>query len=127
MCSCWCLPGEPMENATLTIHIASSLRALGVCWFVSGVALGFYIWDVRGTLIFFFWSLPFFVVGWILVAIPIIVMGNQILRIPKILLGVAGAAAGAFVILLPTLALWAISLGTEHFRLDWAYLKGWPL
>jgi hypothetical protein len=118
--------GEPMVNPTLTIRIASSLAALGICWFVSGVATGLYIWDVRGTFLFFFWSLPFFVVGWTLVGIPIIVMGDQILRIPKALLGVAGATAGAMVMVLPTLVLWAISLGTQHFRLDWAYLKGWP-
>jgi hypothetical protein len=120
-------PGEPMENTTLTIRITSSLRALGICWFVSGVALGLYIWDARGSFLFFFWSLPFFVVGWTLVGVPIIAMGNQILRIPKALLGVAGATAGAMVMLLPTLVLWAISLGTQHFKLDWAYLKGWPL
>jgi hypothetical protein len=115
-----------MVNPTLTTRIRSSLVALGICWFVSGVASGLYIWDVRGSFLFFFWSLPFFVVGWTLVGIPIIVTGNRILRIPKVLLGVAGATAGAMVMLLPTLVLWAISLGTQHFRLDWAYWKGWP-
>ena len=115
-----------MATAALTIRIASSLEALGLCWFVSGVATGLYIGDARGTFLFFFWSLPFFALGWALIGIPIIAMGNQILRISKTLLGVAGATAGAFVMLLPTWALWAISLGTEHFRLDWAYLKGWP-
>lgn len=28
--------------------------------------------------------------------------------------------------LLPAGVLWAISSGTEHFKLDWDYLKGWP-
>jgi hypothetical protein len=114
-----------MVNPTLTVRIASSLAALGVCWFVFGVAFGFYIWDVRGIFLFFLWSLPFFAVGWILVAIPIIVMGNRILRIPKALLVVAGATAGVFVVLLPYLVLGASS-GNQHFRLEWAYLKGLP-
>jgi hypothetical protein len=115
-----------MANPTLAIRIASSLAALGVCWFVFGVGFGFYIWDVRGIFLFFFWSLPFFAVGWILVAVPIIIMGKRILRIPKVLLVVAGAAAGVFVMLLPYLVLGAISSGTHHFKLDWAKLKGLP-
>jgi hypothetical protein len=119
-------PGGSMVKATLAIRIASSFVALGISWFVSGVASGLYIWDVRGTFLFFLWSLPFFIVGWTLFGIPIIVMGDQILRIPMAFLGVAGAAAGAIVMLLPAFVLWAISLGTQHFRLDWAYLKGWP-
>jgi len=115
-----------MVNPSLSVRIARSIGALAICWFVSGVALGLRIWDIRATFLFFFWSLPLFAVGWMLVGIPIIAMGSRILRIPKLLLGIAGAIAGASVILLPTVIGWAISLGTEHFVLNWTYLKGWP-
>jgi hypothetical protein len=116
-----------MVKATLTIRIAISVMALGICWFVFGVALGIYSRDARGTFLFFFWSLPLFAVGWALVGIPIIAMGNQILRISKVFLGFAGAAAGVLIVLLPTVVLSAISLGSGHFRLDWSYMKGWPV
>lgn len=113
-----------MDNPTLTIRIANSLLALAVCWFVSGVASGLRIRDIGATLLFFIWSLPFFAVGWALVGIPIIAMGNRILKIPKILLGAVGAAAGALIMLLPSLVFWA--LGSVNSPMNWAYLKGWP-
>lgn len=54
-------------------------------------------------------------------------LGNRIFKIPKIILGLVGGIAGASVTLLPTVILWTISLGREHFKLDWAYMRGWPL
>jgi len=115
-----------MANLTLTLRIASSLEALGICWLVSGVLFGLFIRDARGIFLFFFWSVPFFVAGWVLVGIPLIAIGNRVLRMPKILLGLAGAVGGIFVMLLPALVLWVSSLGAEHFSLDWVDLKGWP-
>jgi hypothetical protein len=115
-----------MVNVTLPTRIANCIAALGICWFVSGIASGLCYRDARVSFLMFLWSVPFFVAGFVLVGIPIVAIGNRILKIPKILLGLAGAVGGAFVILLPALVLWAGSLGSEHFRLDWAYLKGWP-
>ncbi len=115
-----------MKDAPLVIRVASSLEALGICWFVAGIVFGLFLRDARGFFLFYFWSLPFFAVGWVLVGIPIIVMGNRIVRVPKILLGVAGAIAGALIVLLPTLVLWVTSRGAEHFKLDWDYWRGWP-
>lgn len=65
-------------------------------------------------------------VGWLLIAVPALLSGVQILRIPVVLVGILGAAAGVAVMLLPTAFLWALSRGREHFSLDWAYLSGWP-
>jgi hypothetical protein len=116
-----------MENATLPIRIASSVEALGICWFVSAVAAGLRFRDPRVSVLLFLWSLPFFAVAWVLVGIPIIAMGNQILRIPTLLLGVAGAIAGAFIMLLPFFVVSVIARGTIDFAgWRWSSLKSWP-
>jgi hypothetical protein len=116
-----------MLTPTLPIRIANSLEAIGICWVVSGIASGLRFRDPRVSVLFFLWSLPFFAVGWVLVGIPIIAMGNRILRIPKIFLGIAGAIAGAFVILFPIFVVSVISRGTVDFAgWRWSSLKSWP-
>ncbi len=61
--------------------------------------------------------------------IPIIAMGNLILRIPTIILGIAGAMAGVFVILLLPVLDWVRYLinpvpgNTHSIDLPWSYLK----
>src|SRR5260370_42530827 len=75
-----------MANATLTTRIGISLEALFATWFVCGVSTGLHSRDFGISLLFFFWSVPFFAVGWILMGIPIIAMGDLILRIPTIIL-----------------------------------------
>jgi hypothetical protein len=116
-----------MLKPPLLIRIANSIEAIGICWFVSGIASGLRFRDPRISFLFFLWSLPFFAVAWVLVGIPIIAMGNRILRIPPILLGIAGAIAGAFVIIFPFFVLAVISRGTVNFAgWRWSSLKGWP-
>jgi len=113
-------------NTSLTTRIEVSLRALGIVWFVSGIAFGVHFRDAFASCLFFFWSMPFFIVGWLVTGIPVVAMGNQIFRIPKIILAVSGAVLGIFVTLLPFELDWAISLGAKHFRLGWSDFKGWP-
>jgi len=118
-----------MANATLTTRIEISLEALAATWFVCGVSTGLHSRDFGISLLFLFWSVPFFAVGWILMGIPIIAMGNLILRIPTIILGIAGAMAGVFVILLLPVLDWVRYLinpvpgNTHSIDLPWSYLK----
>ena len=116
-----------MLTPTLPIRIAISLAALAICWFVSCIASGLRFQDPAVSVLLFIWSPPFFAVGWVLVGIPIIAMGNRILRIPPILLGIAGAIAGVFVIIFPFFVLAVISRGTVNFAgWRWSSLKSWP-
>src|SRR5260370_1868269 len=121
-----------MANATLTTRIGISLEALFATWFVCGVFTGLHFRDFGISLLFLFWSVPFFAVGWILAGIPIIALGNLILRIPTIILGIAGAMAGVFVILLFPVIEWVSYLinpvpGITHsIYLPWSDLMGWP-
>jgi hypothetical protein len=91
--------------------------------FLSGIALDIRVWDARSCYLFFIWSVPFFVVGWILFGIPMIAMGTQILKLSPVVLGVSGAIAGFFIMFLPTG--WMVVIGAIQFKLNWSMLNGW--
>jgi len=118
-----------MPNTPRQIRIELSAIALAICWFVYGIGFGLYLRDVQGSFLFFIWSVPFFAIGWILVGIPIIAMGNRILKIPRILLGIAGAIAAPLIILAFFIF---VALLVNHGTLDfskwsWSSAKGGPL
>jgi hypothetical protein len=115
-----------MADVDLTTRIQASLLALAIAWFLSGLALGIRVWDARACFLFFVWSVPFFAVGWILLGIPVIAMGTQILKHSRVVLGLSGAIAGFLVMLLPSTIIWMLTRGAEHFKLDWSFFKGWP-
>ena len=121
-----------MSNGKLSTRIQISLIALAATYIVGGVSVGFRFWDVRIFLMFLFWSLPFFAVAWIVAGVPIVASGNVVLRIPVILVLVAGAAAGVFIVMLLPLVdwikylLWPTPGISRSISLPWSYLKGWP-
>jgi hypothetical protein len=89
-----------MSDIKPSTRIQISLMALAATYIVDGVSVGFSFWDVRIFLMFLFWSLPFFAVAWIVAGVPIVAAGNLVLRIPLILVALAGAAAGVFIVML---------------------------
>jgi hypothetical protein len=121
-----------MSNVKLSTRIQISLIALAATYIVGGVSVGFRFWDVRIFLIFLFWSLPFFAVAWIVAGVPIVASGSLALRIPVILVALAGAAAGVFIVLLLPLVdwikylLWPTPGISRSIDLPWSYLRGWP-
>lgn len=124
--NCHILPEVSIAGTSIGARIRISLAALGITWFVSGVGLGLRVGDGVATFAFFLWSIPMFLVGWMILGIPIIAMGDRIDQAPTIVLGIAGAIAGAVVMFLPAMIIWTISPGVEHFNIDLPYLKGWP-
>jgi hypothetical protein len=113
-----------MADVTMATRIQTSLFALAIAWFLSGIVFGLRFWDARASFLFFLWSVPFFAVGWVLLGIPVIAMGTRILEHSHVVLGVSGAIAGLFIMLLPTG--WLIALDGIQFKLDWSILRGWP-
>src|SRR5271155_1072070 len=98
--------GNLMSNVKLTNRIQISLIALAATYVAGGVSVGFRFWDFQISLLFLIWSLPFFAVAWIVTGVPIIAAGNLVLRIPVILVVLAGGAAGVFVLSLLPLVDW---------------------
>jgi hypothetical protein len=122
-----------MATVTLTTRIGISLVALAVTWLACGASTALRFLDPQIALLFFVWSLPFFAVAWIVAGVPIIAMGNLALRIPTVLVALAGALGGVFVLFLPLMLEWARDLtspvpGVTHsIHLPWSYMKGWPV
>lgn len=114
-----------MEKLALTPRVVISIEALGICWFVSGVLFGLFLRDAQAMFAYFFWSVPFFVAGWLLVGIPLIATGHWLLRMPGILLGLAGAVGGVFIMLLPYLVALAASSGSAHLSFGRSNLSYW--
>jgi hypothetical protein len=115
-----------MANVDLTTRIQASLFALAIAWFLSGLAFGIRVGDARACFLFFVWSVPLFAVGWILLGIPVIAMGTQILKHSRVVLGLSGAIVGFLIMLLPYEIVWMITPGAKQFKLDWSFFKGWP-
>jgi hypothetical protein len=121
-----------MANAKFSTRIKISLVALAATYIAAGVSVGFRFWDVQIFLLFLFWSVPFFAVGWILTGLPVIAAGNRVLKAPVILVVLAGAAGGFLVLLLLPLVEWVRYFVrptpgiTRTISLPWSYLKGWP-
>jgi hypothetical protein len=121
-----------MSNVKLSTRIQISLIALAATYIAGDVSVGFRFWDLQISLLFLIWSLPFFAVAWIVTGVPIIAAGNLVLRIPLILVVLAGAAAGVFVLLLLPLVEWVKYLIwptpgiSRSISLPWSYLVGWP-
>ena len=107
--------------------------ALAATYIVDGVCVGFRFLDLRICLLFFIWSLPFFAVAWMVTGVPIIAAGNLVLKVPVILVVLAGATAGVFVVLLLPLIEWVKYLISpapgisRSISLPWSYLMGWPV
>jgi hypothetical protein len=121
-----------MSNVKLSTRIQLSLIALAAMYIACAVSVGLRYWDLEIPLLFLFWSVPFFAIAWIVTGVPIVAAGNLVLRIPAILVALAGATAGVFVLLLQPLVewikylLWPTPGISRSINLPWSYLAGWP-
>ncbi len=121
-----------MGDIPLFGRIVASLKALGILWCISGIAVGAYFKDLSASFLVFIWSMPYFAAGWILAGIPVIAIGSRVLKIPFFVLGILGATVGFFVILFFPLLELTIHLlhpvaGVSYgLDLHWSYLAGWP-
>jgi hypothetical protein len=135
----WSVQSErrpPGGNLTARVKISTriqiSLIALAAMYLVGAVSVGLRFRDIRISLLFLFWSIPFFAVGWLVTGIPLIAVGDLVLRLPAIVVVVGGAGAGLFVLLLMPLIDWVeVFIRTtpgmsRSIALPWSYLMGWP-
>lgn len=117
-----------MSVPTLAIRVNISINALAICWFVTAIAVGLYALDLRSFAAALIWSTPLFIPGWVLVALPVVAVGERILRIPVIILALMGAISGLLIVVLPFFIVWMIAPGSKHFKFEfqWAYFRGLP-
>jgi hypothetical protein len=117
-----------MTNVALKARIGFSLTAVGVTWLLSSIGFGIYARDARALVAFLIWSVPFFVLGWVVVGVPLIAWSNQISRKPGFLLvlGITGALAGGLIMLAPGVYVRWVSPESHFMPFTLAELTGWP-
>ena len=117
-----------MATIALKARIGFSLTAVGVTWLLSSIGFGIYARDARALVAFLIWSVPFFVVGWVVVGVPLVAWSNQFSRKPGFLfvLGFTGALAGGLIMLAPEVYVRWMSPKTHFMPFTLAELAGWP-
>src|ERR1700674_3452347 len=113
-------------RTTVAMRLGYSLTALGVGWLISGVIFTLVARDPRAIFLWLFWATPFFVIGWILVGLPLTVLGDRILRISRPLLAVWGGLGGALSMASPGIVVGIVEPAAVHWDLSQAALA-WEL
>jgi hypothetical protein len=104
-------PGPPPAGAlacqptriTFSSRVACSIKALGITWLISGTIFCIIVKGLGAVFFWCIWASPFFALGWLLVGLPLVALGERILRAPFFLLILAGGLGGALVMALPTI------------------------
>jgi hypothetical protein len=113
-----------MDRLSMGTRMAASAAAVGSVWLVSALGFAIYLRDGRGIVLWLIWSTPFFVAGWIVVGLPLVVLGERTRRLPVIVLVAVAWVAGMALLLLPIVIVWWITPG-GHAAVNWAFLRGW--
>src|SRR5436189_3058909 len=90
---------------TFGMRLSSSLKALGIVWLVSGIVFTVVIRGPSTIQAWCIWGTAFFVIGWIMVGLPLIAIGELVYRVPYLLLAMVGGLGGALIMVLPGIIL----------------------
>ena len=86
-------------------RLSYATAAVATAWLVSGVIFVTLIRGPGTVAAWLIWGTGIFATAWILVALPIVALGDRILRMGVIGLPLAAGTGGVFVIELPTVLL----------------------
>jgi hypothetical protein len=113
-------------SVPLRRRISCSLDAAGIAWLISGVVFAVVIKGPGTISAWLIWGTFFFLSGWMLVGLPIIALGDKILRMSRLLVMIVAGTGGAAVMLLP-IAFTKISATKGGYPWPW-YLGDflWP-
>lgn len=92
-----------LMRTTISTRVACSFKALAIAWLLSGTVFCILV-KGPGTVSFWcIWGSAFFALGWLLVGLPLVALGERILRVPFLRLIFAGGLGGALVMALPAI------------------------
>lgn len=100
-------------------RISCSLEALGIAWLFSGIVFTFVVHGPGTISVWVIWGSFVFLAGWMLVGLPIVALGDRILRMNRLLLMTVAGTGGAVVMLLPVVLTKMLATG-EIYRLSWS-------
>src|SRR5690348_553125 len=96
-------PARERMRISFSTRFACSFKALGIMWFVSGIIFCVIVKGPNTVSFWGIWGSAFFALGWLFVGLPIVALGEQILRASFLLLVVAGGLGGSLVMALPAI------------------------
>ena len=102
-------------------RMSCSLIAAGLAWLISGSV---FVVVVRGPAIIWgwlIWGTLFILAGWIIVGLPLVALGDKILRIGRLLVMLIAGIGGALVMELPS---FFIMLATTNAGYRWSWSLG---
>jgi hypothetical protein len=79
------------------------LKSLGATWLVSGLVFCAFIRGPGTVSAWIIWGSLIFIVGWLVVGLPLIALGDRIFRVPFALVVCAGGLVAALLMLSPNL------------------------
>ena len=109
-------------------RISCSLSAAGIAWLISGsvfVVVGRGPGIISAWLI---WGTLFILAGWIIVGLPLVALGDKILRIGRLLVMLIAGMGGALVMGLPSFFTMLVTT-YAGYRMSWSWSLGdlgWP-
>jgi hypothetical protein len=83
-----------------------TVRAVCLGWLISGTIFALYMRDMGAFGLWLLWSMLFFIAGWVLVGLPLIAIGDEVLRCPYVLLALAGGVGAILALALPVIFLY---------------------
>ena len=88
-------------SVSLRRRVSCSLEALSVAWLISGSVFAVFVQGPNTISAWLIWGTFFFLAGWMLVGLPVIALGDRVLRMNLLLLMIVAGIGGAVVMLLP--------------------------
>lgn len=95
--------GSQGTRTTFPARIFCSFKALGISWVVTGTIFCIIVKGPSTISFWFIWGSLVFAVGWLLVGLPLVALGERALRVPFLTLTLAGGLGGALVMFLPAI------------------------
>jgi hypothetical protein len=91
--------------STATDRVEASTKALGITWVLAGMVFCVAVKGPGTANAWLIWGSGVFTVAWLVVALPLIAIGDRVLRLPALTLAFGGGFAGAFLMLSPNLVI----------------------
>ena len=106
-------------------RIEASIKALATTWLIAGVLFCVFVRGPGTVMAWVIWGTGVFLVGWLVIGLPLIAIGDHIMRIPALALAFAGGFSGALLMLSPNLLFRLIQPGAHWAAFSFPDLA-WP-
>jgi hypothetical protein len=110
---------------TSETRLVASVKALSIIWLLSGLVFCLIIKGPGTLAAWTIWGSAVFIAGWVVVALPLIALGDRVFRIPAPLLVFAGGLTGALLMWAPSAVVRIVSPDVHYVPFSIRELA-WP-